>query len=115
MLVSDPLVDFTIKIFIIPVLFAPDHFAFTMFARIFTRCWLAMTAFFFTAVPLWAQEAEGGTETQEWVLSYAIMIAFLTLILLMLLRPTKRDDSAFSFDELQAQKEEEMKKVKGGH
>ena len=86
-----------------------------MFVRIFTRCWLAITAFLFTAVPLWAQEAEGGSETQEWVISYAIMILFLTLMLLILLRPTTRDDSAFSFDELQTQKNEEMKKIKGGH
>ena len=91
-----------------------DRFVFTMFARIFNRCWLAVTAFFFIVAPLWAQDG-AGQETQEWVISYAIMIAFLGLILLILLRPTKRDDSAFSFDEQQAQKEEEMKKIKGGH
>jgi hypothetical protein len=65
---------------------------------------------------LWAQEeAAAENETQVWVLSYAIMTAFLALALLILLRPTKRSDTAFSFDELQAHKEEEMKKLKGTH
>jgi type VI protein secretion system component VasK len=88
-----------------------------MFARIFNRCWLAVTASFLMVIPLWAQaqDAAAESETQEWVLSYAVMIAFLALIMLILLRPTKRDDSAFSFDEQQALREEEMKKIKGGH
>ena len=81
----------------------------------FNRGWLVLTILFLMAVPLWAQDADTVSETQEWVLSYTIMIAFLSLIMLILLRPTKRDDSAFSFDEQQAQKEEEMKKIKGGH
>ena len=85
-----------------------------MFARFFNRCWLAVTALFLTAVPLWAQEA-AETETQEWVISYSITILFLVLIIAILLRRTKRDDSAFSFDEQQAQKEEEMKKIKSTH
>jgi len=85
-----------------------------MFLQIFNRCWLAVAAFFFTAVPLWAEEATG-QETQEWVLSYAMMILFLALTLLILLRSTKRDDSAFSFDEQQAHKEEEMKKIKSSN
>jgi len=86
-----------------------------MLAQVFHRCFLAVATFFFTAVPLWAQEAAAEQETQEWVVSYAIMILFLVLIMLILLRPTKRNDSAFSFDEQQAHKEEEMKKIKGGH
>ena len=86
-----------------------------MFARMFNRCWLAVTAFIFPAVPLWAQGESAVPETQEWVLPYAVMLLFLGLILLILLRPTKRDDSAFSFDEQKAQKEEEMKKIKGSH
>jgi NADH:ubiquinone oxidoreductase subunit 6 (subunit J) len=86
-----------------------------MFAHIFNRCWLAVIVFIVTAVPLLAEETDAVPETQEWVLPYAVMILFLGLILLILLRPTKRQDSAFSFDEIQAQREEEMKKIKGGH
>ena len=67
-----------------------------------------------TSVPIWAQD-EAGEETQVWVLSYALMILFLGLTLLVLLRPTKRSDTAFSFDELRAQKEEDLKKIKGSH
>jgi TRAP-type C4-dicarboxylate transport system permease small subunit len=76
-----------------------------------------MIVFFYTAVPLWAKEEEAATgdEPQIWVISYAVLIAFLALSLFILLRPTKRLDSAFSYDELQAQKEEEVKKIKGGH
>ena len=87
-----------------------DRFVFMIFAPFFNRCWLAFVVFFFTAVPLWAQD---GNEPQEWVISYAIMILFLALAIAILLRPTKREDSAFSFDEIQAQKDEEMKKIKG--
>jgi NADH:ubiquinone oxidoreductase subunit 6 (subunit J) len=88
-----------------------------MFVRIFNWYWGVIAIFFVTAASLWAQ-GEGAAsedETQVWVLSYAIMIAFLALTLVILLRPTKRNDSAFSYDELQAQKEEEMKKIKGTH
>ena len=95
-----------------------DGFLVVMFARIFHRCWIGLNVFgifIFTAVPLWAAEEAAEEETQVWVLSYAIMTAFLALALLILLRPTKREDTAFSFDELQAQKEEEMKKIKGTH
>jgi len=81
-----------------------------MFARFFSRCWLALLAFFSLAMPVWAQD---GNEPQEWVISYSIMILFLALAIAILLRPTKRADSAFSFDEQQALKEEEMKKMKG--
>ena len=85
-----------------------------MFSHFFYRCWLSITLFLCTATPLWAQEAAAeGDETKIWVLSYAIMILFLALTLLILLRPTKREDSAFTFDEIQAQKEEEMNKIKG--
>ena len=85
-----------------------------MFVRIFNWCWTVITVFLLTAVPLWAQEADG-EETPVWVISYAIMVGFLTLTLFILLRPIHRSDSAFSYDEQQAQKEEEMKKIKGGH
>ena len=80
-----------------------------MFSRFVSRCWLTVSVVLCTATPLWAAEEEG---PPEWVLSYAVLMAFLALTLMILLRPTKRSDSAFSFDELQAQKEEEMKKLK---
>jgi len=89
-----------------------------MFTSFFHRCFLAVVAFFAMAVPLWAQGAKDAAaepEQQVWVVSYSIIILFLVLSLMILLRRTKRDDSAFSYDELQAQKEEEMKKIKGGH
>jgi len=86
-----------------------------MFVRFFNRCWLAVAVFLFATRPLWAAEAAAELETQEWVVSYSIMILFLGLILLVLLRRTNRNDSAFSFDEQQAQKEEDMKKLRGSH
>jgi L-asparagine transporter-like permease len=87
-----------------------------MFVRVFNWCWAAVIVFFCTAVPLWAAEEAAEDETQIWVISYAILIAFLALSLFILLRPTKRKDSAFTYDELQAQKEEELNKIKkGGH
>jgi len=86
-----------------------------MFRLFFSRCCTAATLFFFSATPLLAQGGEGGDEAQAWVLSFAFMIAFLALTLLILLRPTKRSDSAFTYDEVQAQKEEEMKKIKSSH
>ena len=86
-----------------------------VFLRFFHRCLLAMAIFLFAVAPLWAQAEEAADETQEWVVSYSIMILFLVLTMLILLRPLKRSDSAFSYDELQAQKDEEMKKLKGTH
>jgi len=75
---------------------------------------MVVVVFIFSTAPLWAAEEEVA-ERPVWVLSYALIILFLTLTLLILLRPTKRDDSAFSFDEQKAQKEEEIKKIKGAH
>ena len=88
---------------------------FMAFVRVFTWCWAAILSLFATSVPLWAQGNEAEGETQVWVISYFLMILFLGLTLAILLRPTKRSDSAFSYDELKAQKEEEMKKLKGSH
>ena len=86
-----------------------------MFTRFFNRCWLAVTAFFLVTGTLWAADDAAVPETQEWVISFSILILFLALTMMILLRRTKRSDSAFSYDEQQAQKEEEMKKIKGGH
>ena len=82
-----------------------------MFIRIFNQCWATVAVLFLTVVPLGAAEEE----PPEWVLSYAIIILFLALTLSILLRPIRRSDSAFSYDEQKAQKEEEMKRIKGGH
>ena len=90
-------------------------FCFVMFVQFFHRCWLTLTFLLFTAAPLWAEGAAEGAEIKVWVIQYAIMVGFLSLALFILLRPTKRKESAFTFDELQAKKEEEMKKLKGTH
>ena len=108
------LLDSAMKCLIIQTVFTFDRFVLIMFLRFFHQCWMVVTVFLFTVAPLWAAEEEAEV-TQEWVISYAIMILFLALTILILLRPLKRSDSAFSYDELQAQKEEEMKKLKGTH
>jgi len=88
-----------------------------MLTRIFNHCRFAAVAlciFFFTTVPVWAQETKEEEAAEPvWVIAFAVMILFLVLAMAILLRPTKRNDSAFSFDELKAQKEEDMKKLKG--
>ena len=84
-----------------------------MLAQFFTRCCTAVVVFLCSATPLWAQDGGSETEALVWVLQFAMMILFLTLALMILLRPTKREDSAFTFDELREMKEEEMKKLKG--
>ena len=87
-----------------------------MFVRVFNWCWAVITILLFTIVPLWAEEgAAVEDEGQIWVLSYAITLLFLALTLFILLRPLRRSDSAFSYDELRDQKEEDMKKIKGSH
>ena len=88
-----------------------------MFTRVFTWCWAAVMVYLLTAVPLWAAEEAAAVEDEGeiWVLSYALTLGFLGLTLFILLRPTRRSDSAFSYDEMRAQKEEEMKKIKGSH
>ncbi|MDR1963343.1 MAG: hypothetical protein LBQ50_06155 [Planctomycetaceae bacterium] len=57
--------------------------------------------------------AEASEEQPDWVLSYFLILLFLGFAVLILLRPTKRSDSAFSTEELAAQQEEAMKKMKG--
>ena len=86
-----------------------------MFASFFNRCWQTLALFLCSAGTLWAQDKGSEVKDPEWVLSYALVILFLALTLCILLRPTRRSDSAFSYDEQQAQKEEEMKQIKKGH
>jgi len=85
-----------------------------MFTRLFRWCWSVITILVIAAAPLLAQEDVAEDETQTWVISYTVMVLFLALTLFFLLRPNKRSESAFSYDELQAQKEEELKKMKAG-
>lgn len=66
--------------------------------------------FFFQ--PLCAFGAEAAEEP-DWVLSYFLVLLFLSFAVLILLRPSKRSDSAFTTEELAAQHEEAMKKMIG--
>jgi hypothetical protein len=62
--------------------------------------------------PLFVFGAEG-EEKPDWVLSYFLVLLFLGFAVLILLRPSKRSDSAFTTEELAAQQEEAMKKMLG--
>ena len=46
------------------------------------------------------------------MISYFLILLFVGLAILILLRPSKRSDTAFSLDEITKRKEEEMKKLK---
>jgi hypothetical protein len=67
--------------------------------------------FFFQPVLVFG--AEASEEEPDWVLSYFLVLLFLSFAILILLRPTKRSDSAFTTEELAAQHEEAMKKMLG--
>jgi hypothetical protein len=67
--------------------------------------------FFFQ--PLYGFGAESSEEQPDWVLSYFLILLFLGFSVLILLRPSKRTDSAFTPEELAAQHEENMKKIMG--
>jgi hypothetical protein len=62
--------------------------------------------------PFFVFGAEGEAKP-DWVLSYFLVLLLLGLAVLILLRPSKRSDTAFTVDELIAQQEEAMKKIKG--
>jgi len=66
--------------------------------------------FFMQTVVCLAQK-EGKEEKPEWVLSYFLICLMIGLAVAILLRPTKRRDSAFTNDELAKQREEAMKKM----
>jgi hypothetical protein len=63
--------------------------------------------------PFFVFGADSSGEKPDWVLSYFLVLLFLGLAVMILLRPSKRSDTAFTADELAAQQEEAMKKVKG--
>jgi multisubunit Na+/H+ antiporter MnhB subunit len=67
---------------------------------------------FTAASPVWAAEEEAPA-TPDWVISFSVMLLFLSLAIAILLRPTKRPDTAFTADELREQREAEKKK--SGH
>ncbi|MDR0870082.1 MAG: hypothetical protein LBN39_04745 [Planctomycetaceae bacterium] len=69
---------------------------------------------FLQPVLLFAQEAaKEEPKDPDWVLSYFLILLFLGLAITVLLRSAKRSDTAFSVEELAAQKEEAMKKMMG--
>jgi len=82
----------------------------TRFRKIFAESFSGVLIFF---QPLFAFAAGEPTEDPDWVLSYFLVLLFLSLAVVILLRPSKRSDSAFSTEELTAQHEEAMKKMKG--
>ncbi len=80
----------------------------------FVSVFLAVAALF--CLPMFAWAAEGEPEAPpEWVLPYALVLLFVGLSIMILLRPAKRSESAFSQEELDKMKEEEMKKMTGTH
>ncbi|MDR3234942.1 MAG: hypothetical protein LBT46_14990 [Planctomycetaceae bacterium] len=81
-----------------------------MLNKLFARVLIFVTAMFVWVLPLAAQEEE---TKPDWVLQFVITCVFLGLALAILLRPSKRSHTVFSNEELHAQKEEAMKKIKG--
>ncbi|MDR2705332.1 MAG: hypothetical protein LBC02_06105 [Planctomycetaceae bacterium] len=63
--------------------------------------------------PFFVFGAEASEEKPDWVLSYFLVLLFLGFAVLILLRPSKRSNSAFTTEELAAQQEEAMKKMMG--
>ncbi|MGL4595230.1 MAG: hypothetical protein ACRCUY_10910 [Thermoguttaceae bacterium] len=59
--------------------------------------------------------AQEEKESPEWVLSYFLVLLCLGLALLIILRPSKRTESTFTQEELNAQRAESVKKMTGGH
>ncbi|GHT45268.1 hypothetical protein FACS189454_04480 [Planctomycetales bacterium] len=57
--------------------------------------------------------ADDGERQPDWVLPYFLIAVFLGLSLTILLRPSKRRNTAFTDAELNAQKEQAMKEMKG--
>ena len=58
--------------------------------------------------------AQDDKEPPEWVLSYFLLLLFLGLAILILLRPTKRTESALTQDEVDAERAKVAGK-KAGH
>lgn len=86
-----------------------------MFRSCFFRCRRTLSRTFF-AVLFFLQPvflfADDDKQSPEWVLSYFLVLLCLGLSVLILLRPTKRSDSAFTQEELDRQREEKLKEMK---
>ncbi len=80
---------------------------FAIFKRNVARIIATATLFF---LPSWVMAADEGA-APEWVLSYALILLFVGLSIVILVRSAKRKDSAFSQDELDKMREEELKKL----
>ncbi len=80
------------------------------------RFFCCFSAVCFFCLPVLAFAAEEEPEkAPEWVLSYALILLFVGLSIVILLRTANRSESTFSQEELDKMKEEEMKKLTGTH
>ncbi len=86
---------------------------FASFPKLVSIFWAAVIFFCLPVFTLAAEET--AEKPPEWVLSYALVILFVGLAITILLRTAKRSESAFSQEELDKMKEEEMKKLTGQH
>ena len=85
----------------------------TPFRRYFSRALAVLVFFCLPALVMAAGEEP--EKAPEWVLSYALIILFVGLAIVILLRKANRSESTFSQEELDKMKEEEMKKLTGTH
>lgn len=69
--------------------------------------------FFFQPLFAVADDEKGGQP--EWVLSYFLVLLCLGLSVLVLLRPCNRSETAFTQEELDNQKAEDLKKMTEKH
>jgi len=70
--------------------------------------------FLIEPVVAWAAQQEE-KPAPEWVLSYVLLLLFLGLAILILLRPSKRNDSALTQDEIDAERAKAAGQKKKGH
>ncbi len=76
------------------------------------RIWSFFVALTFFFQPVFALAADEAESKPEWVLSYFLILLFVGLGVLVLLRPANRSETAFTQEEIDQRKEEEMKKMK---
>lgn len=92
---------------------------FRFFRRLRTLLPLLSVAFvsFVHPILLFAQEDKKGEEVDPgtWVMPYFFILLALGLSITLLLRSSKRTESVYTQEELDAIKAEEMKKITGSH